>query len=231
MSIRDYLVRPRLTFYDLNHGDVITSLSGREMLISVYPFEGLLSETIMRFIPRRNLEIKSINCQQLEVPDLSACNAQLIVFRSELNRIPNLTPKNTSLIDFIQSQADLSMFNSLVQLCNVECKSLLSNLSVNSRDRGGKEAYTVLLPINDYFSKASLFNFQKFSKNISLFKDNIKANILHNTYCGFSLKRNDAVVENMLGRKIKAKQISTRIQTSDVYLSKSGLIAHKTIAF
>lgn len=235
VSIRDYLVRPRLTFYDLNDGDLITSLSGRRMLISVYPFEGSLSEIIMRFIPRRNLDRKAINCQQLEVPDLSACNAQLIVFKSTHNRIPDLN--SISLLEFIQKEPDLSIFNSLLQFCGADCTNLLSNLSSqdsssssSTRRRGYSGGVTILLPVNDYFSKA-LFNFQKFSNNISLFKSTIKANIFRGgTYCGFFM-RNDVHIENMLGRKVRAKRLLTRIQTPDVFLSHTGLVAHKTNLF
>lgn len=238
VSIRDYLVRPRLTFYELSHGDVLTSLSGRDLLVSVYAFEGVLSEVIERFIPRRNLERKAINCQQLEVPDLSACNAQLIVFKSEHNRIPDL--HTSSLLEFIQRESDLSVFNSLIQFCGPDCKIFFNNLTRTSYNKssqrttkpgggGGGGGYTILLPVNDYFNK-SLFNFEKFANNISLFKSTIRANVFEGVYCGFYM-RYEASVKNMLGRSVKAKRVLTRIQTSDVYMSKHGLIAHKTSVF
>lgn len=216
ISIRDYITKPRLSFYELNNGDVLTSLSGHKYLISTYPFESSLSELIMRLIPRRNLERKAINCQQLEVPDLSACNAQLIVFKSDANRIPHLNTE--SLLDFIRRQSDLTVFASLLRLCGADCNNLLSN----NQSRSG---YTVLLPTNEYFNKA-LYNFQKFSNSMSLFKRSLQANTFRGTYCGFYLKY-DVLIENRLERKVKAKRVSTRLVKTDVYLSKSGIVAHK----
>lgn len=214
------MVRPRITFYELNNGDLIQSLTGRSYLINTYPFENPLSDIIMRFIPKRNLERKSINCQQLEVPDLNACNAQLIVFKSELNRIPALNSE--SILEFIKQDPDLSIFNSLVQFCGLECKNLLTNFNHS-------KGHTVLLPVNEFFNRA-LYNFQKFSNDISLFVRTIKSNIFSGTFCGFYLK-NDVFIENLRGHKSKARKIYARIQSPDVYLSKNGLIAHKTSSF
>lgn len=213
-------MKPRLSFYELNNGDVLTSLSGREYVINAYAFESSMSELIARLIPRRNLERKAINCQPLEVPDLSACNAQLIVFKSELDRLPELAAE--SLLEYIGREADLSVFNRLVQFCGNECKSLLANLTA-------KQFTTILMPTNVYFSKA-LYNFQRFSSNLTLFKRTIQANVFSGAYCGFYL-RHAFSIENKLGRKVKSTRILSRIAQTDVFMSKSGLIAHKVDEF
>lgn len=217
ISIRDYLVKPRLSFYDLHNGDVLTSLSGRVYLINVYQFETpIRNELIARLIPLRNLERKAINCQQLEVPDLNACNAQLIVFKSELNHIPSLS--GVSLLEYVRTQPDLSVFNSLINFCGNQCKNLLNNFNKSS-------TYTILLPVNEYFNKA-VYNFQQFSTNLSLLKSTIKSNIFYGSYCGFYL-RNEVFIENFSGRKIRAKKLFPQLNKTDVYMSKSGIIAHK----
>jgi hypothetical protein len=211
--------------------DIVSSLSKRKYLITVYPFESRLNDVLSKFIPKRNLERKAINCQQLEMPDLNACNAQLIVFKSSTNRLAHLNEE--SLLDFIRKQADLSIFNSLIEFCGSECRSMLNATITNNNEPVSQykraAGYTFLLPVNDYFNKA-LINFQKYAKNMTLFKKTIRSNVFYGTYCSFYLK-NDVLIENLLGRKVKGKRVYARMQESEVYLSEKGIVVHKTNIF
>jgi uncharacterized surface protein with fasciclin (FAS1) repeats len=229
-SIKDYLIRPKVTIYQLNNGDLLTSLSKRKYLISVYPFESILPD-YMRFIPKRNIERKAINCIPLEMPDLSACSAQLITYRieekmsHEYDAIPRLN-SNVSLLDFIDNDQELSVFNRLLNHCGWACTSVLANLS-NKRVNGG--GYTILLPVNDFFNRV-LSNFNKYSRNVTLLVRTINLNIFKGTYCGFYLN-NDILLENLLNRTARARNVFKRIVQTNVYLNEFGILAHKTNSF
>ena len=231
-NISDYMIRPRLSFYELNDGDILTSLSNKSYLVSVYPFEKQVPE-YLSFVPNRNFLRKAINCQQLDMLDLNACSSQLIVFKSEKN---TLRPLSTlSLIEYIATDKELGIFNNLLNFCDSKCKSVLNSLfthkysHTNSSTRHRSGGFTLVLPTNKYFNK-SLQNFSKYSKDMALFLKNLQANIFYGAYCYFYL-RSDVFIENLLERKVKSSKVATRITEPHVYISKLGLIVHKTDHF
>lgn len=225
INISDYLTKPRYSFYQLNDGDVLTSLSNKKYLISVYPFENPIPD-YMNFIPHRNFQRKAINCQQLEMHDLSACSSQLIVFKSERFLIPALD--TVPLLEYISSDEELNIFSNLLDFCGSKCKSIFTSL--NGKNVNNRKGYTIILPTNDYFNKG-IQNFSKYSRNLTLFIKNIQSNIFHGTYCHFYLRNMDAIIENLLNRKVKSKRVMSRITKTQAYLSTSGLIVHKTDSF
>ena len=225
VNILDYLIKPRFTFYDFNDGMVITSVSNKKYLINVYQLENPLD--FMNFVPARNFQRKTINCQQLEMPDLNACNAQLVVFKSENNQIPLLHIQ--PVLDFIAYYSDLSVISSLIEVCGKDCKSIFNSLTepgdaINSANR--RKGYTLILPSNSYFNKQST-NFAKYSKNLSFLKKQLQSNIFYGTYCHVNMRSN-ILVENLLNKKIQAKKIFARITEGNVYLSETGIIIHKS---
>ena len=223
------MFKNRYTIYQLNNGDIITSITNKRYLINAYPFENSIPD-FMSFIPLRNFQRKSINCQQLEMPDVNACSSQLIVFKSQTNLIPSLD--NITLMEFISNDEDLRIFNNLLDVCGTECKSIFENLVLNVTG-GFKNSlnggYTILLPTNDYFNKA-VVNFDKFSRNLPILKKTILSNIFYGTNCMFYLKMN-VVIENLLNRKIKSKKVYNRIIKPQAYLSENGILVHKSQLF
>jgi hypothetical protein len=227
-SIYDYMIRWRLTFYDLNDGDILTSFSNKTYLVNVYSYDKQLPD-YMNFIPNRNFQRKSVNCMVLEMPDVNACGSQLIVFKSEKNVLKQLS--TLSLLDYIANDKDLGTFNSLLNFCNTKCTSLLSNLtnSLMAKTTTRKRGFTLILPTNKYFSK-SLQNFTMFSKDISFFLKSLHANIFYGSLCYYYLK-SDALIENLLERKIKSNKIASKITEPQAYISQHGFIIHKTDYF
>jgi uncharacterized surface protein with fasciclin (FAS1) repeats len=227
LSINDYIIKPRFTLYELNDGQVLSSMSNKKFLVNVYQLENPLD--FMSFIPSRNFQRKTINCASLELSDFSSCNAQLIVYKSENNQIPLLNTQ--TVLDFIAYHSDLSAFSSLIEMCGPECKSLFSSLgnemsvAVQQRRRG----FTLILPSNSYFNKHA-GNFTKFMKNLPLLKKQLQSNIIHGTFC-YNFMKSSAVVENLLNRRIQAKKIYARITEGNVYLSETGVIIHKSDLF
>lgn len=226
INIYDYMIRPSQTYYQLNDGDVLTSVSNKKYLVNVYPLESTSIPEYLYFIPSRNFQRKTINCQSLESPGLNACSSQLIIFKNERNIIPQLD--TMPLIDYIATNKELSYFNKLLDYCGAECKLIYKRLNEPTM-LNYRKGYTVILPTNDFFTK-SLQNFNKYSKNMTLFKRNIQANIFYGTYC-YNIMRSDALIENMLNRKVQSRRVHTRIVKSNTYLSELGILVHKTDIF
>jgi hypothetical protein len=225
VNIYDYLIKPRFTLYELNDGQVLTSVSNRKFIINVYQLEKPLD--FMSFIPSRNFQRKTINCQQLEMSDFTACNAQLIVFKSENNLLPLLNTQ--TVLDFVAYHGDFSVFSSLLETCGPECKSLFSGLTNVGLSESRRRGFTLILPSNAYFNKHST-SYTKFMKNVPLLKRQLQANIIYGTYC-YSFMKSNMVVENSLARKIQARKIYSRITEGNVYLSETGIIIHKSDLF
>ena len=226
-NISDYLIRSRFTFYELNDGDILTSLSNKSYLINVYSYDKHLPD-YMSFIPTRNFQRKAINCLQLEMPDLNACGSQLIVFKSEKGQV--LRPLHgISLLEFIAGDKELGTLNNLLNFCDHKCKSMLVNLTERSQWPRVKSGFTLFLPTNKYFSK-SLQNFSKYSKDMSLFAKSLQENIFHGAYCFFYLKGN-VIVENLLGKKINSSKLIAKIIDPHAYISQRSFIVHKTDSF
>jgi hypothetical protein len=225
VNIFDYLIKPRFTLYELNDGQVLTSISNRKFIINVYQLENPLD--FMSFIPSRNFQRKTINCQQLEMSDLSACNAQLIVFKSETHQLPLLNTQ--TVLDFIAYHSDLSVFSGLLEICGSECRRLFSGLTSMETNEKRRRGFTLILPSNAYFNKQST-NYTKFMTNLPLLKKQLQSNIIYGTFC-YGFMKSSTLVENLLNRKIQARKIYARITEANVYLSQTGIIIHKSDLF
>lgn len=238
LSIRDYMVTPKVTFYELNDAQVLTSLRNQKYLVTVYQFDNRLPE-FMKYIPKRNFNRKAINCHQLEMSDVSACNSQLIVYKYESlfanHQITQLSSRTQSVLDFISNDSELTIFHNLIEHCGHKCKSLFENMTSRSLEPGRsglqsyKQGYTVVLPVNDYFNKA-LNNFNKYARNVTLFFKTINLNVFRGTYCGFYLKSN-IFIENLMNRQVKAMNVYRRIVKSNVFINELGMVVHKANIF
>lgn len=224
VNLFDYLIKPRYTFYDLNDGKLLTSVSNKKYLINVYQLENQLD--FMSFIPSRNFQRKTINCQLLEMPDLTACNAQLIVYKSETYQIPLLN--TLSVLDFISYNADFSILSRLLELCGSECKEILSNLR-NNGESVKRKGFTLILPSNAFFNRHPN-SFAKLTKNATLLQRQLQSNIFYGTFC-YTMLKSSMIMENLLNRRIMAKRLHPRVTEGNVYLSDTGVLIHKSDAF
>jgi hypothetical protein len=237
INIYDYIIKPKYTFYQLNDGDILTSVSNKKYLINVYPFDTAIPE-YLSFIPVRNFQRKTINCQQLEMSDIAACSSQLIVFKSERHSIQPLD--TITVLEYIEKDSELTVFNMLINHCGKECKEIFKNLRAPSQQQQQqrmqnsslgqrRSGYTLILPVNDYFSR-TINNFNKYSKNTTLLKRTIDSNIFYGTYC-FPHIRSESLIENMLNRRLQSKKIHSRIIKPNQYLDINGIIVHKSGVF
>lgn len=224
-DISDYLIQSKYTLYQLNNGDILTSYSNKKYLINVFKLKNDIPD-FMSFIPSRNFQRKSINCQQLVSPDLSACGSQLIVYKSESGFIPPLS--NMSILEYISTDDELNVFSNLLDFCGNDCKNKYKELEIRG-SAGHIVGYTLLLPTNEYFSK-SLNNFNKLSRNLPSFLKDIQSNIFHGTNCYFYLQM-DVVVRNLLKRQVSSRRLINRIVKPQSYLAHNGILVHKTNQF
>ena len=222
------MVQPRYSYYELNNGDVLTSISRppRAYLVSVFAFESSVPD-FMAFVPQRNFQRKAINCQQLEMPDLSACSSQLIVFRSASN---HLAPLDTSsLLDFVRRDNELTGFNAMIARCGSECIALLDSLLLKTQTTTHKHrGYTLFVPTDSFFKRMSAGVAERYAaSNSSVLRRLLAANVFHGTNCLFYL-RMDVLVENMLGRRVRSRKLYERVIKAHAFLSASGILVHKT---
>lgn len=209
IMVQDYIFKPKFNLYELNNGQVITSLNRKQYLINSIETKKK-SFNLFRYLPKKYFYSKYINCQEIEESQISACNSELFFFNSRLNLIPDLNSK--SLLYHLNSDNDFVYFNQMLNQCGKKCEQFLLDLEMKSKKNS--TGFTLFIPINNFTSENLIFEMKK--------------RFFYDTLCEAMLLNESFNVKNLFKRVFKSNYLIKWIQKSQSYLSKTGILIHKT---